>query len=118
MENQPVNQAQQPLTPNNEINNQPANVLPKKSTDGLSIAAIILAFFIPIVGLILGIIAKVKSKNAGQKNTLATAAIIISSVIIVFVFLGFIFLFSALFNKCSELGPGVHYEDGVTYTCS
>lgn len=48
---------------------------------GLSIAALVLAFFIPLVGLILGIVAK---KDAGEKSAkLAKAAIIVSVVFMV-----------------------------------
>lgn len=50
---------------------------------GLSIAAIILAFLVPVVGLILGIVAMVQSKKAGHKNGLALAAVIIGAVLTV-----------------------------------
>ena len=59
---------------------QPAAATPGK---GLSIAAIILAFLMPLIGLILGIIAMVQSKKAGQKNGLALASVIISIVLII-----------------------------------
>lgn len=50
----------------------------------MAIIAIILPFVgFGLVGLILGIVAKVKSKKAGYKNTLALVAIIISIVAIV-----------------------------------
>ena len=50
----------------------------------MSIIAIILPFVgFSLVGLILGIIAKSKSKKAGYKNTLALVAIIVSIVFIV-----------------------------------
>ncbi|WP_104110574.1 MULTISPECIES: DUF4190 domain-containing protein [unclassified Arthrobacter] len=50
----------------------------------MAIIAIILPFVgFGLVGLILGIVAKVKSKKAGYKNTLALVAIIISAVAIV-----------------------------------
>lgn len=48
---------------------------------GLSIAAMILAFLLPLIGLILGIIAMVQSKKAGQKNGLALASVIIAAVL-------------------------------------
>lgn len=50
---------------------------------GLSIAAIILAIFVPLVGIILGIVALVQSKKAGRKNGLALAAIIVGAALIV-----------------------------------
>jgi len=46
----------------------------------LAIVGIILAFFISIVGLILSIIAKKKSKAAGYNNTLATVGIILNAI--------------------------------------
>ena len=51
----------------------------EKKTNGMSIAAIILAFIFPVVGLILAIIAK--KKDADDK--LAKAAFIISLVFII-----------------------------------
>ncbi len=59
---------------------QPAAAEPGK---GLSIAAIIFAFVMPVVGLILGIVAMVQSKKAGRKNGLALASVIIAAVLIV-----------------------------------
>ena len=57
---------------------QPAAAEPGK---GLSIAAIIFAFLVPIVGLILGIVAMVQSKKAGRKNGLALASVIIGALL-------------------------------------
>lgn len=49
----------------------------------MSIIAIILPFVgFSLVGLILGLVAKSKSKKAGYKNTLALVAIIISAVVL------------------------------------
>lgn len=50
----------------------------EKKTNGMSIAAIILAFIFPVVGLILAIIAKKKDPD----DKLAKAAFIISIVIL------------------------------------
>ena len=49
----------------------------------MGIVALILAFFVQLVALILGIIALVQSKRAGYKNTPAVWAIIVSSVLMV-----------------------------------
>jgi len=46
---------------------------------GLGIAALILAFYVSPVGLILGIVGLVKSKKAGFKNGFALAGIIIGA---------------------------------------
>ena len=78
---------------------QPAYV-PPQQTNGqapssenpgkvLGIVGFILAFFFPLVGLILSIIGFVKSKKAGFKNGLALAGIILNSVFLV---LGTLFL--------------------------
>lgn len=61
---------------------------PNGTTPGrtLGIVALILAIVpigLQLVGLILGIVGLVQSKKAGQKNGLALAAIIVSSVLIV-----------------------------------
>jgi hypothetical protein len=53
----------------------------KTGTNGLAIAALVTAFFIPLVGLILGFVAKSQINKTGQGGGgLATAAIIISVV--------------------------------------
>lgn len=49
----------------------------------LGIVALIVSFFAALIGLILGIVALVQSKKAGQGNGFAVAAIVISSVLIV-----------------------------------
>lgn len=94
----------------------------------LGIVALILAFVFQLLGLILGIVARNKSKAAGYKNGIATAAIWLS---IVFMVLGLIIgigaivaggaLFGGFIGQvaevCNELGPGVWEIDGATYTC-
>lgn len=55
---------------------------------GLAIAGLILAFFFPLVGLILSIIAKKKSAAVGIKNTLAKVGVILNAV---FLALGLLF---------------------------
>jgi hypothetical protein len=88
---------------------------------GMGIASLILGFFIPLAGLILGIIAKGKSKKAGHKNGLALAGIIVS-IIAMFAQLaiGAIMVVGllAISAKCKDLGPGTHYDNGTTFTCS
>lgn len=71
---------EQPAAPAYQAAPAPAAAEPGK---GLSIAAIILAFLMPVIGLILGIVAMVQSKKAGRKNGLALAAVIIGAVLIV-----------------------------------
>ncbi len=57
----------------------------------MGIVAFILSFFVQLIALILGIIALVQSRKAGQKNGWAVAAIIISIVLMV---LGAILIFA------------------------
>ena len=52
----------------------------QQGTNGLAIGALVCAFLVPPVGLILGIVAKGQIKRTGQGgNGLATAAIVISA---------------------------------------
>ena len=68
----------QPVAPQGPgVPTQPTGQDPGK---GLAIAGIVLAFFISLVGLILSIIAKKKSKAAGFHNTLATVGIVLNAV--------------------------------------
>ena len=90
----------------------------------LGIVALILAFFVQIAGLIVGIIARKKSKEAGYSNGFATAAIWISIVLMVLgviiaiaIIAGGAALFSGISETCTELGSGTFEVDGVTYEC-
>lgn len=90
---------------------------------GLAIVGLVLSFlpFLQLVGLIVSIIAKGKSKKAGFKNGFATAGIIIS--ILGLVITGAVIAASAagigaVASQCAELGSGEHVLDnGVTITC-
>lgn len=56
-----------------------------EKTSGLAVAALVLAFLFPIIGLILGIVALSSVKKSGEKGKgLAKAAIIVSIVIMLF----------------------------------
>ncbi|MDZ8171283.1 DUF4190 domain-containing protein [Microbacterium xanthum] len=87
----------------------------------LGIVALVLAFFIQLVALILGIVALVQSRKAGAKNGFAVAAIIISSVFMVIGIIIGVVLIAALgpvLAACAELGPGVwELTDGTVITC-
>ena len=57
---------------------------PPQGTNGLAIGALVCAFLFPLVGLILGIVAKGQIKKTGQAGGgLATAAIVIASIFLV-----------------------------------
>lgn len=100
---------------------QSPNQVPKDPGHELGIASLVLAFFIAPLGLILGFIAMHKSKKAGIKNTIALIGTILSglaTVAIIIVVILMATLFTGLVNKCADLGPGVHYVDGVQYSCN
>ena len=89
----------------------------------MGIVGLVLSFLgcLSIAGLIVSILAYNKSKKAGYKNGIALAGIIVGAVVLVIsVIVGIVtgVGLAALAEKCSELGPGTHFEDGVTYTCS
>lgn len=110
-------QQQPPYPPGPQMGAGPVGEDPGKT---LGIVGLIGAFLIPLVGLIISIIARSKSKAAGFKNGLATGGIIVSIVAMVLglvLSLAVIIPLVGVFQKCQELGPGVHQEGGVTYTC-
>lgn len=89
----------------------------------MGIVAFILSFFVQLIALILGIIALVQSRKAGQKNGWALAAIIISSVLIVVGIIVTIVIVTVVLGglaaACADLGPGIHQlQGGGTITCN
>lgn len=100
----------------------PAYAQPTPTPPGrvLSIIGLVLAFIVAPAGLIVSIVALVKSNKAGQPKGLAIAGIVIGAVVTIFWIILLIVLFTvfaALFGMCAELGSGVWEVDGVTYTC-
>lgn len=92
---------------------------------GLGIAGLVLAFLMPLIGLILSLVAKSQSKKAGVKNTPATVGVIVSIVLLVIEVIALIVVIAILASvssqiaeACAILGPGVHTVEGFTYTCS
>ncbi|MCU1573380.1 MAG: hypothetical protein JWO93_1462 [Micrococcaceae bacterium] len=85
------------------------------------IISIILPFVgFGLVGLVLGIIGRIKSKRAGYKNVLALVGIILGAISVVVGILIIVAVVTALtqFGQlCNDLGPGTHTQDGITYTC-
>ena len=89
----------------------------------MGIVGLILSFLgcLSIVGLIVSIVARRKSKKAGFSNGIALAGIIVGAIILVGTI---IFSLTAgmglwyVVQKCGELGPGEHVVNGVTFTCS
>ncbi len=94
-------------------------VVPGKT---LGIVALILAFVAPLIGAILGFVAKAQSKPAGVKNTPATVAIVLG---LIFTVLYIILLIvipiiagGAALAACNGLEPGVYtLDNGTTLTC-
>ncbi len=88
----------------------------------LGIVALIVAFFVQLLGLILGIVALTQSKRAGAKNTPAVWAIIVSIVLGLLGIVIAIVVFSqtaAFLAQCQGLEPGVYdLDNGGTITCS
>ncbi|WP_051298472.1 hypothetical protein [Arthrobacter castelli] len=97
----------------------PAGPVPGKT---MGIVGFVLSLLGPltVVGLIVSIVAMVKSKRAHTKNGFALAGIIIGIIGTIGLIIGIIAFSIAIGNimeVCAELGPGVHQQDGVTYTC-
>ncbi|MBB2976030.1 hypothetical protein FHX49_001600 [Microbacterium endophyticum] len=84
----------------------------------MGIVAFILAFFVQLVALVLGIIALVQSRKAGQKNSFALAAIIISAVLMVLGVVVVIVVIAtvggAYADLCAQYGTGTHEISGQT----
>jgi hypothetical protein len=87
----------------------------------MGIIGLVLAFLMPLAGLVVSTVARSKSKKAGHKNGLALAGILISVALILATIVGVV-LFAMGATKvtqfCTENGPGIHTtENGVTITC-
>lgn len=114
----PVTPPQPPATPQSPQPVGPPNSDPGKT---LGIVGLVLAFVIPIAGLIVSILAKIKSRRAGYSNGLALAGIIISAISLV---IGLAFFVIAMMGAnsamkyCQENGQTVQNPDGSTsYNC-
>lgn len=73
-----------------------------------------------VAGLVVSIVGMVQSRRAHAKNGFALAGIIIGAVGAVLLILAVVFMVIGvgyLAQVCGELGPGTHFQDGVTYTC-
>ncbi|KQZ82253.1 hypothetical protein ASD56_15395 [Microbacterium sp. Root166] len=91
----------------------------------LGIIALVAVFFISILGLILGYVARGQSKKAGFKNTPAKVAIILGwiflALTIIAIILAVVFAAmaaGALADLCAGMDPGVYTTDtGLEVTC-
>ncbi|WP_460797179.1 DUF4190 domain-containing protein [Microbacterium sp. GXF0217] len=88
---------------------------------GLAITGFVLAFLLPLIGMIISIVATVKLGKIGAPRGLSIAGIIIGAILTVLWVVIAISVAAAVFSGlaviCSELGTGVWEVDGVTYTC-
>lgn len=98
---------------------------PAPGTDpgkGLAIAGLITAICCGgLIGLILSLIARSKSKKAGYTNNLALAGIIVGALVLVIgivVWVAFGATIWGVYQTCQELGNGTHTIDGVEYSCN
>ena len=90
-------------------------VVPGKT---LGIVALIVSFFFSVLGIILGIVAKVQSNRAGVKNTPATVAIVLGIIFFILTIVLYTTVFAALLNACNGMEPGQYtLENGGTLTC-
>ncbi len=89
-----------------------APVIPGKT---LGIVALVLAFLAPLIGAILGFVAKAQSKPAGYKNTPATVAIVLG-IIFTLVYI-FVLVALPLILAASGLGTCTVTVNGVVQPC-
>ena len=68
------------------------------------------------IGLIVSLIALSKSRKAGFTNAFAIIGIVIG---VIFTVIGLVWAVAMgfVYQKCQELGPGVHQVGAATYTC-
>lgn len=91
---------------------------PRFSTQ--SIVGFVLAFPIPLAGLVVSIIAWAQARKTGDRKGLAIAGVIVSVLGILFIIACLALILPTviqLLGMCGELGPGTHQIDGATYTC-
>jgi len=86
----------------------------------LGIVGLVLSFVAALVGVVVSAIALRTSRRAGFKNGFALAGVIVGGAVtlvwVVVIAVGGVAL-GGVAATCSELGPGTHTVEGVTYTC-
>ena len=92
----------------------PSYVVAPASVPGktLGIVGLIVDFFVPLVGLVLSIVAKVQSNRAGVKNTPATVGIVLGIVFIVVYVIVVVVIVAGIAAACSS---GVATCTSTTY---
>lgn len=91
----------------------------------LGLISVLLAIAFAPAGVVAAIIALVRSRRIGYRNTLALGALIFGLAVTVFSLLAIGFalwwgvaLFGPAFETCRELGRGIWEIDGVLYRCN
>lgn len=109
-----------------ELNPQPEQQPAAKDAGRtLGIVGFIVSFFVGLIGLILSIVALVRSKKSGYKNGLALAGIIIgalstvaSAIIATILLLVVLPTVVEVTDKCEKLGSNSVYVNGQSYPCT
>lgn len=86
----------------------------------LGVLGLIFALTVAVVGIVVSLVAVIRSARAGHRNIPALAGLVIGVLGTVVFFLAFWFIvqfFSGDIGPCAELGPGTHDEGLVTYEC-
>lgn len=105
----------------------PSPILPPPSRMStarvLGVVGFALSFigFLNLAGLVLSIVALVKSRRAGERNGFAVAGIAVASFTILVVALVLAFLIPPVvhvIDECNRLGYGTHVVGNTTYTCT
>lgn len=89
----------------------------------MAIIGLVLGFLplLNIAGLVLSIMARKAARREKRSATISTIGIVVSALSIVFNLVMVIIAIVAIsftVAQCGDLGPGTHFVDGVTYTCS
>lgn len=92
----------------------------KRPFSTMSIIGFVLAFMIPLAGIVVSIIALVQSRKTGDRKGFAVAGVIVSVFGLLFIIACLAVLLPFAFHligTCAELGQGVHQIGAATYTC-
>ncbi len=104
--------APSPATTPGSATTEPVGENPGKT---LGIVGLVLAFLMPLIGLILSIIAKNKSKKAGFSNTPAVVGIIISLVYFVVILPMFILIFAMSVNDIQTKTGDIEAQTDINH---
>ncbi len=110
----------QPAPPPGDGQQNPQGADPFRA---FGIVGFVLAFFaiLNFAGLVISIIALLRSKRAGFRNRFALAGIVISGIGVLITLIIVAFIGSTLFDAaqtCARLGDGIHTVGSATYTCA